>query len=113
MEDVICVIAKSTTGINNVFEIRDINPDTDTVEEYCYFRHVHHGETILLLLESYLEPNLIEVGADHFVVCMEFHWLIKFINMVIDNDNEWHDAIDDIEHKVEHKDGQKNILDVD
>ena len=110
MEDAICVIARSTTGINNIFEIRDIDRDTDNEEGYCYLRHVHHGESILLLLQSYLEPNLIEVVGNYSVVCMEFDWLIKFINMVIDNDDKWHEAIDDV---IKHKDEQKNILDVD
>jgi len=101
MKEAICVIPRSTTTNNNVFEIRHTNSGKE--KEYCYFRHVHCGETIWLLIKTYLEPNLIEVDLAHFIVCMEHDWLIKFLDRVIDNDDEWYKRIDDMKTKMKTK----------
>ena len=93
MDEAICVIPRSTTTNNNVFEIRHTN--SVKRKEYCYFRRVHSGEAIWLLIKIYLEPNLIEVESAHFIVCMEHDWLIKFLDRVIDNDDEWYKRIDE------------------
>ena len=93
MEKVICVTPRSTTTNNNVFEISYVLYENLDKETCCYYKRLYDGEKVWLLLKMYLEPNWIEVGFGHFVVCMEFNWLKKFLGRVIDNENEWYEMI--------------------